>query len=221
MKREALSRSIPMFRLCGVLFLLMFAGFAAPASAMDFHLLTMGNGQVAVVATGVIKSGDVRRLTVALNRATPGRDGTKLLVLSSPGGDVGQAGQMSEIMDQVGVSTLVPAGAMCGSACASILFVSGKYRTIEKGGVLAIHSCSDARTGQQMEFCNLIISAHAQHEGASGIAMMALQQVAGTHNIFVLGPDAAACFGFTRKVGGPVKATAPCIQAAMKQARRR
>jgi hypothetical protein len=210
-----------MFRLCGLLLLLIVASFAAPAPAMEFHLLTMGNGQVAAVATGVIKDGDVRRLTVALNRATRGRDGTKLLLLSSPGGNVGQAAQMTMVMDQVGVSTIVPAGAMCGSACASILFVSGKYRTIEKGGILAIHSCSDGRTGRQMEFCNLLISAHAQHEGASGIAMMALQQTAGTHNLFVLGPDAAACFGFTRRVGGPAKAAAPCIKTAMKQARRR
>ncbi len=72
-----------------------------------------------------------------------------------------------------------------------------------------------------MELCNLLISTHAQKEGASGIAMMALQQTAGTHNLFVLGPDAASCFGFTRRVGGPAKVAAPCIQAAMKQARRR
>lgn len=184
----------------------------APASAMDFGLLQTGSGQRLVVASGMIVPGDARKLGLALNQATRSRNGTKELLLDSPGGVVVEALAMADLMDQVGVSTVVPAGAICGSACASVLFVSGKYRHIDKGGVLAIHSCFDARDGEKMDLCDELIAEHAQYEGVPGGAMMALQEAAGTHAAFVFDNAGAACFGLTREAGATK--SAKCLHAA-------
>lgn len=202
-----------MFRILAVL--LMLASLVAPADAMEFSVLQGKGGQRVVLAAGEISPGDAGMLAQALALASRGRNGTKQLLLDSPGGTVGDALAMADVMDAERVSTVVPAGAICASACASVLFVSGKYRTVEKGGALVIHSCYDARNGAQVDFCNLMISAHAQYEGASGAAMMAMQEVAGTRSALVLGSDGAACFGLTGRAGKPGQGnTPPCLQQA-------
>jgi hypothetical protein len=208
-----------MVRILAVLVVLL-SCVAGPAAAMDFSIVQKKGGQLAVLASGEITRGDGQALAQALSLATRGRNGTKEIWLSSPGGTVGDALDMADVMDADRVSTVVPAGAICASACASVLFVSGKYRTVERGGALLIHSCYDARDGRQVDYCNLMISAHAQYEGASGATMMALQQVAGTHSALLLGQSGAACFGLTGRAGrAAASRTPPCLQAA-KSARR-
>jgi hypothetical protein len=203
-----------MFRILAVLFVLL-PGLATPAAAMDFSVLQAKGGQRVVLAAGEIMPGDARLLAQALALATRGRNGTKQLLLDSPGGTVGDALAMADVMDAERVSTEVPAGAICASACASVLFVSGKYRAVDKGGALVIHSCYDARNGQQVDFCNAMISAHAQYEGASGAVMMAMQEAAGTNAALVLGSNGAACFGLTGRAGsGARDGTPPCLRTA-------
>jgi hypothetical protein len=194
------------------------AAASAPAFAMKFKLGTTGAGVRVVVASGDIVRGDARRLSRALERADRDRHGTKLLYIDGPGGMVLEALKMAEIMRAVGVSTIVRKSTVCASACASILFVSGKYRTVEKGGVLAIHSCFDARNGRAASHCNAIISAHAESAGVSGLAMMALQEAAGNDAAIVFDTDDAACFGFSRKPGARAsKKAPPCIAEAARR----
>ena len=206
-------------RMLAVLMALIF-GSVAPASAMTFRLLHTPDGQRMVAATGEIVPGDARRLARALSQATRDRHGTKNLLLDSPGGLVSEAFGMADVMDRTGVSTIVPAGAFCGSACASVLFVSGRYRTVERGGALVIHSCYDALSGQAMGVCDALISAHAQYEGVSGKTLMALQALAGTNAAFVFGNQGAACFGLTRAPGSRGPAAAPCLTPRKPSARR-
>ena len=125
--------------------------------------------------------------------------------------------------DAEAITTIVPAGSLCASACASVVFVAGKYRTIQKGGQLAIHSCFDDRNGQKMDDCDALISARAEQEGISGRAMMAFQEMApGPDSAIVFDPANAACFGLTRAPGkASLGDRAPCIVQAMKAAKRR
>lgn len=58
-----------------------------------------------------------------------------------------------------------PDGARCASACASIVFIAGKTRTVEDRGSLGQHSCS--RGGVPDEACNKAISRHAVKHGVS------------------------------------------------------
>jgi hypothetical protein len=210
-----------MLRVLAIVSALIMALSVAPASAMDFKLLQSAKGQRLVLASGAIEPGDAQMLATALNRATRSRNGTKQLLLDSPGGSVAESLAMADVMDHVRVSTVVPNGAMCASACASIVFVSGKYRTIEKGGALVIHSCFDARNGRKVDFCDALISQHAEFEGVPGAAMMALQEAAGTDAAFVMGGPGAACFGLTRAPGTAAHRSAPCLETAVQRGRRR
>lgn len=190
---------------------------AFPASAMEFGLSSSG-GQKSIVAQGPIEEGDADRLKLALKRATRDANGTKRLLLNSPGGSVVDALSMADVMQQVGVTTIVPARAVCASACASVVFVAGKYRTVESGGQLLIHSCFDARNGRKMDYCDAVISQRAAQQGISGRAMMAFQEIAPGPDTGVLFDAAdAACFGLTRAPGkAALGDNAPCIQAALK-----
>lgn len=185
---------------------------ALPAAAMKFQLGTTRDGLTVVVASGDIAQGDARRLARALEKAGRDRHGTKRLYLDSPGGVVVEALKMAEIINAVGVSTIVRDGTLCASACASVLFVAGRYRTVEPGGLLAIHSCYDAVSGRAASHCNAVISAHADAAGVSGATMMALQEAAGNNAMIVFNADDAACFGLTLRPGArPSRTPPPCL----------
>jgi hypothetical protein len=189
---------------------------------MQFSLVTIG-AQRAVLAQGEIQPGDARRLSSALNRVRRDSHGTKLLLLNSPGGTVADAWDMANVLDQVGVTTVVPNRAVCASACASVLFVAGKYRVVDQGGRLAIHSCYDARNGGKIDECDAALSVRAAQRGVSGIALMAFQELApGPDSIVVLDAKDAACYGLTRAPGKTAAGdNAPCVKAALKAARAR
>jgi hypothetical protein len=205
--------------LLAIILSLALAATTAPAAAMTFSFAKTKAGIQVVVAKGDIKRGDARRLARALEKAGRDKHGTKQLQLDSPGGLVAEAFLMADIMDDVGVTTIVPRGALCASACASVLFVSGKYRTVEKGGALAIHSCYDSRSGKMMSDCNAMISAHAEAEGLSGTTMMALQEAAGSETVILFDDHDAACFGLTLQPGKRMsRKTPPCVAEAMRRA---
>lgn len=191
--------------------------FAVPAGAMTFKFGTTSDGLRVVVTSGDIRNGDARRLKRALEEADRDRHGTKRLYLESDGGLVDEALDMAAIMREVGVTTIVRKGTVCASACASVLFVAGKYRTVEKGGLLAIHSCFDAITGRNATHCNAMISAHADSAGVDGLTLMALQEAAASADaVIVFEADDAACFGLTLKPGAKPSRTAPkCVREVM------
>jgi hypothetical protein len=190
---------------------------AAPAAAMTFKFATTSGGLKVVIAQGDIVRGDARRLVRALEQADRDSHGTKRLYLHSDGGLVVEALKMAEIMSEVGVATIVRKGTACASACASVLFVAGKSRTIEKGGLLAIHSCFDNRNGRAASDCNALISAHAEAAGVDGLTMMALQEAAaGRDTVIVFESEDAACFGLTLKPGAKkAKKKARCVAELM------
>lgn len=203
-----------------VIVLVMLAGASFSVAAMDFRFATTGSGLRVVVASGDIGRGDARRLARALERVDRDDHGMKRLYLESAGGIVDEALKMAEVMEREGVATLVRKDTVCASACASVLFVSGKYRTVETGGILAIHSCYNAWNGKAATHCNAIISAHAESVGVSGVAMMALQEAAGNEAIIVFNADDAACFGLTLKPGArPSSKVPPCIAEVMRATR--
>ncbi len=189
---------------------------AAPVAAMTFKYGTTGDGLKVVIAMGEIRRGDARRLQRALERAERDRHGTKRLYLESEGGQVAEALKMAEVITAIGVSTIVRKGKFCASACASILFVAGRYRTVEQGGLLGIHSCYDTRSGRPVTECNAVISAHADAVGVSGATIMTLQEAAGTDTVIVFESEDAACFGLTLKPGTePSGRTPRCVREVM------
>lgn len=205
-----------MIRGFGIVLAIVAALTALPANAMSFSLVDNG-GQRAILAQGEIVEGDAARLARALMRGTPNYHGTQQLLLNSPGGEVFEALRMAELMKKVGVATVVPDQAMCASACASVLFIAGKYRAVEQGGQLMIHSCFDARNGRKVDQCDAYLAARAQQQGISGRAMMAFQEIApGPRYGVLFSAQDAACFGLTRSFGQAAPGdNAPCIQQAL------
>lgn len=200
-------------------FVIVAAFFAAgvPAGAMSFRHAETSSGLKVVVATGEIKRGDTKRLSDALEDAERDKYGTKEIYLESPGGLVVEAMKMAGVLEAAEVTVIVRKDTICASACASILFVAGKYRTVENGGKLAIHSCYDTFTGKPQTECNMMISAYAEHLGLNGDAMMALHEAAGDA-LIVFDREDAACFGLTRKPGSRAsKKTPPCIADMMRE----
>lgn len=123
-----------------------------------------------VVAEGVIQHGDDQKFLRFSQNAGRDRFGNIVLVLNSEGGDVDAAFAMSKAMDRLSVTTIVPDNAVCASACASILYISGNLRGVLGTGVLGFHSCYTVnRIGSVVkshnEQCNVSIGTNAFDHG--------------------------------------------------------
>jgi hypothetical protein len=101
---------------------------------MEFSI-RQANGLKIMVAEGRIDTGVVERLQAMLKKH-PDLDE---IWLSSPGGDAragNAAGRL--IRDTLDVSTRVPAGWACYSAC-NFMFMGGRTRFIDPGGEFIVH----------------------------------------------------------------------------------
>jgi hypothetical protein len=90
---------------------------------------------------------------------------------------------------------VVPAGGRCASACASIIFISGKYRTVEDGGFLGQHSCS--RDGRPSQQCNEFLAEHAITKGVSHGSIAAFTTYMRPHDMLWFSRSEADCWGIT------------------------
>ncbi len=109
-------------------------------------------GKTVLKFEGDIVSGSAERFKLAAELAKPSEYGYPILLLDSPGGSVDEAIKISEFMDSAPFHTVIESGAECASACASILFIGGRYRTVEPFGRFGQHSCSV--NGIANEDCN-------------------------------------------------------------------
>jgi hypothetical protein len=122
-------------------------------------------GRPALLLDGAIEVGDTSKVADALNTLPAWAHGVPIVLLNSPGGNVEEALKISELFHSKPVHTVIFSNAKCASACGSILFIAGKYRTMEDGGLLGQHSCS--YKGKPDQDCNDLISRHALNNGVS------------------------------------------------------
>lgn len=142
------------------------ASLFTPASsdAASFQVVEWRKHDV-IKMTGVLEDGDVGRFLTTVTGVEPLRHGYRVLLLDSPGGSVSEALRLSAALKNFNVHTVIPDGAKCASACASIVFIGGALRTMEHFGALGQHSCS--RGGVQDAVCNEVLSQHALLNGVS------------------------------------------------------
>lgn len=140
------------------------------AQAAQFKIVNWRGGE-ALLMTGTIDFGTASRFNDVADRVKPAAHGYPVLLLDSPGGSVFEALLLSAALNNQPFHTVIPDGASCASACASIVFVAGKYRTMEHFGRFGQHSCAVA--GQPDEECNELISQHAVSHGVSHGAIAA------------------------------------------------
>lgn len=165
------------------------------ATAMDVSA-TVWRGHEAILATGPIVDGDAAKLYEALSASPSLATGHKLLLLDSPGGSVSEALTVSALFDVLSVHSIVPNGASCASACASIVFVGSTLRTIEEGGMLGQHSCS--RNGVANQACNNMLAKHALENGVAQGTVGAFVNFAPPEEMVWFDRAASDCFGITR-----------------------
>lgn len=183
---------MPLFVL--TLCLLVFV-YASPATALEI-VTTEWRGHQVLLATGPIVPGDADRFLTALQETSPLPHGAKVVLLDSPGGSVDEAMRISDILRSFSVHMVIPEGARCASACASILFIAGKYRTVEEGGKFGQHSCS--RQGVADPDCNEAIAQHAFDRGVSHGSVSAFVTYVAPEDILWMNRQNVDCWGISR-----------------------
>lgn len=134
------------------------------AKADVFDIVEWG-GIKAIRLSGEITNESASRFNAISHLAEPAAHGFPILLLDSPGGSVMGALMLSAAMQITPVHTVIPDGASCASACASIVFIAGRYRTMEHFGRFGQHSCSSA--GEPIPECNELLAQHALQHGVS------------------------------------------------------
>jgi len=118
--------------------MLCLAGTAA--SALEFRTAPLNaTGPVIVTASGAIVPGDAARLQRLLDQRA---DRRLLLAVSSGGGSVNEGGALADIIRAAGLPVLVPAGALCASAC-FMLFAASPERVVGAGAKIGVHSAAN------------------------------------------------------------------------------
>jgi hypothetical protein len=168
------------------------------AMAMEFVVRTADDGAPMLIARGPIVAGDAMRFQMALREVGRDRFGDKRVALASDGGLVGEAFAMADQMDEEKVSTFVLPGTACSSACASILFVAGRHRSVLDRGRLGLHSCAVQASRERSPLCNELIARRAERRGVPYAPMLTLLQTSDPRSMKWLRSDEADCWGLTR-----------------------
>jgi hypothetical protein len=191
---------------------------AQPAFSMEFSVVNPGQIPV-VYGAGKIVAGDAERLRAALPLVPRDNSFMKTLALDSPGGSVQAALDMAAVMDEFGVSTVVPPGATCASACASVLFVAGKYHIVAVGGRLGIHTCYDGTTKIRDELCNERIAQFAVEHGTAYGAVYAFEEYTNPDGMVWFSGQDADCQGLSKYPAGEEPAGyMQCVFEAIRKA---
>lgn len=174
------------------------------ARSMDFRILFQPELKLnIVVAEGEIEIGDADRFKNIYQYADRDDEGDIVLVLNSLGGSVSEAFKLAKIIEKVGVFTLVPNDAVCASACASILYVSGNRRDLLGNGLLGFHTCflSDGKTIEKSSLCNEAIAEHAIGNNIDHASVSLFVDHYGPGEIAWIRPDVACTmlFGMCRR----------------------
>ena len=195
------------------------ADLSSSTLAMDFSILTMPDGLHVVFADGEIVAGDAEHLRIALQSADRDTFGNKDIALNSGGGLVSAAFAIVALMDQDKITTIVPPGATCASACAQIVFVAGVHRVVLDGARLGIHTCSI--NGDSSPLCNQIIADNAFEHGVPYGSVMAFMKYTGPSQMIWFNSQQADCYGLTRWPPGfnrgPQPGEAPCVMEEIRK----
>jgi hypothetical protein len=138
---------------------------AGPAEAAE---ITVNNpdqdGRVFVDIAGDVGAGDDKTFREKVGVLA---DPEKVVVtLASDGGQFLTAFLMGDHIRLTGMTTFVPPGKTCASACAFV-WLAGRPRTLGGGARVGFHGVYDARTGQQLGLPNALLGTYLGYLGFS------------------------------------------------------
>jgi len=140
-----------------LIFAVALAWTSTPALAATFERVPAG-----ILLKGAIEEGDFERFSRAL-----AVHGTQPLLLSSPGGLVREALQIAETVKARGMSTHIPGGVTCASACV-LVFAGGVVRSAEASARIGVHMGSGLLNPKAIARVNEYYKNH----GAAGAAYL-------------------------------------------------
>jgi hypothetical protein len=175
-------------------FLSLTAAMPKDLMAMNFYIESR-DGREVLVATGPIELGDQFAYRDALEKTPVQPHGARVVYLDSPGGSVSAALAMSAVNDDFIVHMVIPSLAECASACASILFVSGAFRTMSPTGRFGQHSCS--LNGIADADCNEELAQHAFRHGVAHGAVKAFVTYTSPRDISWFNTELLDCWGIS------------------------
>jgi len=135
---------------------------------MDFRQFHLQDGTSVIKGEGLIGPGDAARLRKVAPLADLDHRGNKMLLLNSQGGEVVDALDTADVIDEFHFETVVAPGDVCLSACASILFLAGDAHRVLGDGLLGFHSCmtnSPAAAEIAAAHCNRQIARFMEEQG--------------------------------------------------------
>lgn len=106
-------------------------------------------GTTTLLLLGETSANDVDALRDAVEKQQ-----VDTIVLKGPGGNLEAAFVMADFIIENKLSTVVPAGTDCASAC-SLIFLAGAHRTLEEGARLGFHLPFIPASASQREFNTL------------------------------------------------------------------
>lgn len=164
-----------------------------------------------IVGKGPIEIGDVDRFLAAFVADPPD---ARILMVTSPGGDVAAAMRLAE---QIKANSFSIIGHQtCASACAQVLFPAGEYSILSQGSVLGIHSCSIS--GERNDLCNGKIAEFAVSNGFPYGTLDFFSDLYGPGEMKWMTEITARCFGFYRGSGDPKPipfGRQPCVHGVL------
>ena len=176
------------------------AYMALPAQSMTFKIAQDLDEKISVIiGEGRIEQGDAERLEKIVPLANRDKFGNIPIYLNSLGGEVGAAFEIVGVMDREEFSALVPSGARCASACASIVYISARFHQVLGTGALGIHTCyrrdKNSGTPEPDSFCNEVIAQSAVQHGTSHGAVQMWQENTAPEDMAWIGQDVACQYG--------------------------
>lgn len=168
--------------------------------AMDFYVEQVG-GEPAIFATGIIEMDDARKLMPLMRTENRHSEGYYAMVLSSDGGSVAGALEISDLMGTDFFNTYVLD--KCASACASVIFLAGKEHIVAPSGLLGFHGCYNAQNFEIVAQCNEKMAVHIVHNGNAYGALMAFIRDVPAHEMLWLDKEQADCYAINRYVITP------------------
>lgn len=182
------------------LLLMLFICSSNYASAIDLKFVKW-RGYNALLVKNVIQRGDSLKLLRYIKKTRPLSHNHVVLLLDSPGGSVAEAMKMVHALKKQNkkIHAVIPAGAHCASACASILFLGSDLKTVEYGGNLGQHSCSSH--GSPNQKCNEMISQFAIQHGVSHGSVKAFMTYSAPDEMSWFNREQADGWGLTKYTG--------------------
>jgi hypothetical protein len=153
------------------------------------------HGRVFVDLVGKIEDGDAETFWAKTAKLFPANfAGPKIIVtLVSPGGKTNPAMRIGELIRRSAMSTFVPGGRDCTSACA-LIWVAGTSRLVGNAPHIGFHAVYNRTTRQETGVGNALVGAYLRDLGLShkAIAFMTRKGVA---SLEWLTPEAARDLG--------------------------